>query len=176
MKTAYLSPLIISLMLFLLSAVFAQNQIAYSVIGSGGEKSSNESFILTGTVGESFIGSSVNASNQNFAGFWYVYYNDVITSVEDQQEIIPTVFKLEQNYPNPFNPSTIIKFAVPEKSNVLIKIYDILGGEVATLVNEELETGWYERSFNASSLASGIYIYRMNAGNFISTKKMLMVK
>ena len=162
---------------FLLTQItLSQSQIPYSVIGGGGEKSSNESFILTGTVGESFIGGSVNASNQNFAGFWYVYYNDVITSVEDQQEIIPTVFKLEQNYPNPFNPSTIIKFAVPEKSNVLIKIYDILGGEVATLVNEELDAGWYEKSFNASALASGVYIYRMNAGNFISTKKMLMVK
>lgn len=176
MKITYSSVLLISPLLFFLNAAFAQNQITYSVISSGGEKSSNESFVLSGTVGEPLIGSSVTTSNQNFTGFWYVYYNDVITSVEEQQELIPTVFKLEQNYPNPFNPSTIIKFAVPERSNVLIKIYDILGGEVATLVDEELDTGWYERSFNASSIASGVYIYRMNAGNFISTKKMLMVK
>lgn len=176
MKIRYYSILSFILMLFFLNESLAQNQIAYSVIGSGGERSSNASYILTGTVGESFIGTSVNASNQNFAGFWYVYLSDVITSVEDQQEIIPTVFKLEQNYPNPFNPSTIVRFAVPEKSNVLIKIYDILGSEVFTLVNEELDAGWYERNFNAGSLASGVYIYRMNAGNFISTKKMLMVK
>jgi hypothetical protein len=176
MKITYSSVLLIFPLLFFLNAAFAQNQITYSVISSGGDKSSNESFILSGTVGESFIGSSVNLSNQNFTGFWFVYYNDVLTSVEDQQKIIPTVFKLEQNYPNPFNPSTIIKFAVPERNNVLIKIYDILGGEVLTLVNEELDAGWYERKFDAGLLSAGVYIYRMQAGSYVSTKKMMMLK
>ncbi|MCJ7553750.1 MAG: T9SS type A sorting domain-containing protein [Ignavibacteriaceae bacterium] len=171
---------------FLLSTqiTFAQNQIPYSVIGGGGEKSSNESFILDGTVGEAFTGKSVSTANQQYSGFWYVYLHDVITSVENEEDIIPTVFKLEQNYPNPFNPSTIIKFGVPKRSNVLIKIYDILGSEVITIVNEEMDAGWYQKEFNAAGFASGVYIYRMTAGNpssgsgqvYVSTKKMLMIK
>jgi hypothetical protein len=130
---------------------------------------------VSGVIGEAFTGKSVSAANQQFSGFWYVYLNDMITSIEDQG-IIPTVFKLEQNYPNPFNPSTIIKFGIPERSNVLIKIYDILGSEVITLVNEEMEVGWYKKEFNATGYASGMYICRMKVGNFVSTKKMLMIK
>lgn len=167
---------LILLLLLIASITLAQNQIPVSVISSGGEKSSSTGFILSSTVGEPFIGKAVSSTNQHNLGFWYVYKQSTLTDVEKEDETIPTVFKLEQNYPNPFNPSTIIKFGVPERSNALLKIYDILGGEVATLVNEELEAGWYERSFNASELSSGVYIYRMNAGNFISTKKMLLLK
>ncbi len=96
--------------------------------------------------------------------------------MEDDQTIIPTVFKLEQNYPNPFNPSTKIKFAVPEKNNVVIKIYDILGSEIVTLVNEEMDAGWYQRSFNANGYSSGIYLFRMEAGNYVNTKKMILLR
>ena len=103
-----------------------------------------------------------------------MYKQSTLTDVEKEEETIPTVFKLEQNYPNPFNPSTIIKFAVPERSNVLLKIYDLLGEEVITLVNEEMEAGWYRREFNASGYSTGVYIYRMQAGNYISTKKMIL--
>jgi len=154
----------------------AQNQIPFNVISSGGEKISSTSYVLSSTVGEPFIGKSINASNQKYTGFWYSYVQSAITATEEEQEILPTAFKLEQNYPNPFNPSTIIKFAVPEKSSVLIKIYDILGGEVITLINEEMEAGWYNREFNASSYSTGVYIYRMQAGTYTSTKKMILVK
>ena len=88
----------------------------------------------------------------------------------------PKEFKLEQNYPNPFNPSTVISYQLPVISNVLLKVYDILGSEVSTLVNEEQKPGYYEVEFNASHLASGMYVYRLQAGNYISTKKMLMIK
>ena len=73
-----------------------------------------------------------------------MYYQGVVVNVEDE-DILPGEYKLEQNYPNPFNPSTVIRFAVKEKSNVLIKIYDILGGEIITIVNEELDAGWHRR-------------------------------
>ena len=152
-----------------------QYQITNSVIGSGGNVTSNSNNIIVSTVGESFIGKSSNTINQNQIGFWYAYQQTTITDVENE-ETIPTVFKLEQNYPNPFNPSTRIKFAVPEKSNVLIKVYDILGSEVATLVNEEMDAGWYENNFNAAGLSSGVYLFRMEAGNFISTKKMIYLR
>lgn len=93
----------------------------------------------------------------------------------------PTEYKLEQNYPNPFNPTTKIRFTVPsnannEISNVVLKIYDVLGKEVSTLVNEKKESGYYEVEFNAGRYASGVYIYSLRAGNFISTKKMMVLK
>ena len=166
-----------SLVLYLLpnQIIFAQNQIPVSVISSGGEKVAGPNYILSGTVGEAFIGKSINVSHQKYAGFWYVYKQTTITAVEDE-ETIPTSFELKQNYPNPFNPSSIIKFGLPERSNVLIKIYDILGSEVITLVNAELEAGWYKKEFNASGYSSGLYIYRIQAGNYISTKKMMLLK
>jgi hypothetical protein len=164
-----------SMIAFFISTSFSQYQITNSVVGSGGITVSNASYNFNSTIGESFIGKPVNAANQQQAGFWYVYQQTTITDVEDE-ETIPTVFKLEQNYPNPFNPSTKIKFAVPVKSNVLIKVYDILGSEVVTIVNEELDAGWYEKSFNASRYTSGIYLFRMEAGSYVSTKKMMLIK
>jgi hypothetical protein len=91
-------------------------------------------------------------------------------------ELIPAEYALEQNYPNPFNPSTTIKFAVPKESEINLSIFNVLGELVLTLVNEQLKAGYYEYKFNAASLASGIYIYRINAGEFLSTKKMVLLK
>ncbi|RPI65099.1 MAG: T9SS C-terminal target domain-containing protein [Ignavibacteriales bacterium] len=92
------------------------------------------------------------------------------------QYSIPTEYKLEQNYPNPFNPSTSIRYQVSSISQVSIKVYDILGNEVTTLVNEQKEPGYYEIDFNAGSFASGVYIYRLQANNYVSTKKMMLLK
>ena len=89
---------------------------------------------------------------------------------------LPITYALEQNYPNPFNPSTIIKYQIPEDGLVTMKIYDILGKEVKTLVNEQKPTGRYSASFEASDLASGVYIYRLQVNNFVSSKKMMLVK
>ena len=169
--------IIIVLALFVLSvsAAFSQYQITNSVIGSGGTTASNASYNFNSTIGETFIGKSANTVNQQLNGFWYVYQQQTITAVEDE-ETIPTIFRLEQNYPNPFNPSTIIKFAVPERSNVVIKIYDIIGNEVLTFVNEEMDAGWYKKDFNATALASGVYLYRMQAGSYVNIKKMILIK
>ncbi len=89
---------------------------------------------------------------------------------------IPTEFSLEQNYPNPFNPSTIIKYAMGSKQYASLKVYDILGNEVATLVNEEKEAGIYEVEFSATGIPSGIYFYRLTAGGFTAIKKMIILK
>ena len=85
-------------------------------------------------------------------------------------------YSLEQNYPNPFNPSTTIKYQIPELSFVTIKVYDVLGNEITTLVNEEKPAGNFEVEFNASNLTSGIYFYRIQAGDFVETKKMVLMK
>ena len=104
-------------------------------------------------------------------------YNITVTGVEDSQnKNISESFALEQNYPNPFNPSTTIRYQIPTAGIVTLKIYDVLGNEVATLVNEEKSAGSYEVNFNASSLASGIYFYKIQAGSFVQTKKMILLK
>ncbi|MBK7378339.1 MAG: T9SS type A sorting domain-containing protein [Ignavibacteriales bacterium] len=85
-------------------------------------------------------------------------------------------FALSQNIPNPFNPNTSISYSIPENAFVALKIYDVLGNEVEVLINEQKEPGNYQIDFNASELSSGIYYYTLTAGNFTSTKKMILVK
>jgi hypothetical protein len=85
-------------------------------------------------------------------------------------------FRLEQNYPNPFNPSTKIKFMIPEEGQVTMKVYSVIGKEVATLINQNMKAGSYEQTFDASSLSTGVYIYKLTAGNYTSVKKMMFIK
>ena len=91
-------------------------------------------------------------------------------------EVVPDEYSLSQNYPNPFNPSTTIKYSVPQSSFVKIKVYNTIGQEIAELVNQELQIGNYEVTFDARNLPSGIYFYRIEAGNFVETKKMILLK
>jgi hypothetical protein len=94
----------------------------------------------------------------------------------NSQAAIPTSYALSQNYPNPFNPSTLISYQLPVSSQITLRVYDVLGREVATLVNEKKAAGNYTASFDASKFASGVYFYKLQAGNFVQTKKMLLVK
>ena len=105
------------------------------------------------------------------------YTEDLTTTVAfDQNSLLPKEFALLQNYPNPFNPLTIIRYDIPQASQVTLKIYNVLGAEVATLVNEFLQPGRYTAEWNAGSFASGVYLYTIQAGDFIQTKKMILLK
>jgi len=115
-------------------------------------------------------------------GLWQRDTSEVITSLEDQNNL-PQEFKLFQNYPNPFNPTTKIRYSIPFVEThrdaslpITLKVFDILGREVATLVNEEMPAGSYEIEFDAVELTSGIYFYRLMTDNFSETRKMLVVK
>jgi hypothetical protein len=114
--------------------------------------------------------------NPNFYNKWD-YDNQVpkLVGVTDLPGL-PLVYSLEQNYPNPFNPSTKIEFTIPTTSFVQIKVFNIIGQEVATLVNEQVKPGRYSATFDATRFASGVYLYRIDAGQFVTTKKMLLVK
>lgn len=113
------------------------------------------------------------AVSQN--GYIFIYKPEP-TSVDDNANEVLKNFCLFQNYPNPFNPSTKIKYQIPSSSKVILKVYDVLGNEIATLVDEFRNAGRYEVTFDATNLSSGIYFYRLQAGNFIETKKMLLLR
>lgn len=101
--------------------------------------------------------------------------NATVLSVDDNSDI-PIDYSLSQNFPNPFNPETSIRYSIPEQSHVTIKVFDILGREVTTLVDGEKNVGNYEVKFNSKKISSGIYFYRIQAGDFLSTKKMIVLK
>jgi len=103
-------------------------------------------------------------------------YYELLTGVSNNQNEVPSNYALSQNYPNPFNPSTKISFSLPKAGNVKLVVYDILGREVTTLVNDYLNASNHTVDFNASTLASGVYVYRIEAGSFTAAKKMMLIK
>ncbi|MHB1688609.1 MAG: WD40/YVTN/BNR-like repeat-containing protein [Ignavibacteriaceae bacterium] len=121
------------------------------------------------------------ANNYIFAGtnnqsVWRRDSAEIPTGIQNISTEIPSSYSLSQNYPNPFNPSTIISYQIPKDGFVTLKVFDALGREVKTLVNEYKGKGYYSVSFDGSDLSSGVYIYQLKANGFISTKKMLMIK
>lgn len=119
------------------------------------------------------------AISNNPASDWtknWTSYPTLITDVTENQNLVGTDFKLEQNYPNPFNPSTIINFSVPEASYIKLVVYNILGQEVAVLVDEFVNAGNYSKAFNAEGLSTGLYIYKLESNNVTLAKKMTLLK
>jgi len=150
--------------------------VSKSVSGNGGDVLSNSEYRVVGTLGQPFIGITQNSSKVNRVGFWYLATHTVITDVDETSSSVPVEFRLEQNYPNPFNPTTTILFALPRRAEVKLKIYDLLGREVATLLDKELQPGEYKVNFEARGLQSGIYFYRIEASGFVQTRKLTLLK
>ncbi|MFA6469222.1 MAG: T9SS type A sorting domain-containing protein [Bacteroidota bacterium] len=156
--------------------------VAFEVIGVSGD---TLQFVMDdGTIPTSRSSSYFNSNWLNFIdpNNFGIGYNlavkaviDIAASVQKQENIVSS-FRLDQNYPNPFNPSTTIAFSIPSDADVTLKVYSILGKEVATVVNEPLTAGDYTTSFDARTLASGMYFYTITAGNSAQTKKMLLLK
>ncbi len=108
--------------------------------------------------------------------FWYDTLDIVVAEIEDYKIKLPKTFALHQNYPNPFNPKTKIKFALPKPENIIINVYNTLGQRVETLLNRRLQAGNHEVEFNAENLSSGVYLYRIEAGEFQDVKKMILLR
>lgn len=119
----------------------------------------------------------VRAENSSGSSDWsdtFTFSTELATSIEDPE--LPVEYSLAQNFPNPFNPSTTIEFGIPEPSEVLLEVYNVAGKTIAVLVNEPRNAGSYQVHFDASSLSSGIYIYRLKAGTFTKTRKLTLIK
>jgi len=159
-----------------LSSLAAQAQftLVSSVIGAGGGPVSGGNFKLDGTIGQAIIGPVNGGNFTDQQGFWYqsVPFNDV-----KQIAVLPNGYNLGQNYPNPFNPSTTIRFSVPERTKVTLRVLNLLGEEVSRVIDQEsYAAGTYEVDFLAKELPSGTYVYRLEAGNVVMTKKMVLMK
>ena len=113
-------------------------------------------------------------NNYSFSGVKVEIYYKIITNVEEEN--ISFAYTLRQNYPNPFNPSTIISYSIPQSGLVQLKVYDLLGREVADLVSEEQSVGNYKIEFNATNLTSGVYFYRLQSSSFVQTKKLILLR
>jgi hypothetical protein len=131
-------------------------------------------------IGADTVSAIVISGIDTISIFWKAIVTYVNPTTINENPISPKRFYLYQNSPNPFNPTTIIKYQIPKTSFVSLKVYDILGNEVATLVNEERAAGMYKVEFTPASgnreLVSGIYFYKLTVGNFVETKKMVFLK
>jgi hypothetical protein len=128
-----------------------------------------ETYNTAGDMGAIWVGGP-SPNKLYFDGY------NLTTRIKNNQSETPEVYSLSQNYPNPFNPTTKIYFSIPKSNNVTLKIYDIVGKEVETLINKEMSPGNYSIDFNATKLSSGIYFYKLTSANFTQTKKMILVK
>lgn len=156
----------------------------FSIVGNSTFQTVRRGDTLKVTI--SFSSSSVGTfsdtlyiSNNSLNKVVKVFLSGIATpvlSVSDENSALPEEFALRQNYPNPFNPSTTINYQLPKNSLVTLKVFDVLGKEVAELVNEMKDAGYYDVKFDASKLSSGIYFYRITAESFIATKKLLLMK
>jgi hypothetical protein len=151
----------------------AQFSIPKSVIGSGGGPMTGGGFYMNGTIGQPLIGPTSGGGFTINQGFWYT------VPAMGVKPLAGTAagYELAQNFPNPFNPSTVIRFSLPVGQKVTIRVMNLLGEEVARIMdNEWQDAGNWEVDFVAENLPSGTYVYRIEAGSFTASKKMVLMK
>ena len=155
--------------------------LTFSLVSGPTGATVSETGLLTLLPSEGLAGTTVDVEVKVTDGIDEVtskvsvsFLADIITDILDLG--IPVKFTLDQNYPNPFNPATLIRYGLPKESDVVLKVYNILGEEVRTLVNTVQQAGWHEVNFEASQLTSGLYIYRIEATDFVEIKKMMLIK
>ena len=155
----------------------AQYTIVKSVISSGGGPMSNSQFSMNGTIGQPIIGPVQNGNVFVGQGFWYGYQDVNNGAVESHTSGLAAGFSLDQNYPNPFNPSTTIRFSIPDRMKVTLRVMNLLGEEVMRVLDDvTYDAGQSVVKFDADDLPSGTYVYRLEAGSFVASKKMVLMK
>ncbi len=151
---------------------------SYPSISVWNDNSSSLLYANVCALRDSIPGNYPNSTNngQSFAELYYIRLstNHTIGINENQQTVLK--YSLSQNFPNPFNPKSVIKYQISKSSFVSLKIYNVNGKEVSSIVNETLPPGEYETTFDGSNLPSGVYFYKLSAGDFTDTKKMVLIK
>lgn len=143
-------------------------------MGSAEPKTGNT--IIKSVVGQNFIGTTQQSNTQILSGFFAdTLFRSITVDVRNQEQL-PTFYSLWQNYPNPFNPSTTIHFELPKESHVTLKVYNMLGQEVLTVIDGQKIAGAYNLKIDGKYLASGVFFYRLVAGDFVAVKKFTFIK
>ncbi len=164
------------------SEAFSQTStVAWSSFNMGFAIPTSATTRVCAAIGQSFVGATQNTSTHVASGFLvHPFINGIKTAVEEKmpdESPLPTSYELQQNYPNPFNPSATIQFALPKPSAVTLKIIDMLGREIATLVDEKLPAGEHKVVFDTRTLTSGVYYYHLQAGDeFSETRRLTLLK
>jgi hypothetical protein len=149
--------------------------VPWSVSGMGYEVSSSSTTKVMSLVGQRFVGILKGTNTIIESGFLADTLFRTLTSVT-AHEGVPKEFMLEQNFPNPFNPSTTIQYALPARSHVNLTVFNTLGQEISVLRNGEQEAGYHDVKFDGTNLPSGVYFYRMQADNYMETRKLLLLR
>ena len=169
--------LIIFVILVFPAKLLSQNSaIRWSIFDMGFAMSVSSNTLVKSAIGQGFVGTIQQGNTRIESGFFAdtSMRRTIISTVKEQW--VPITYLLSQNFPNPFNPSTTISFSFPTRSFVSLKVIDLLGREVATIVSEEMSAGNYSRQWNANGFSSGVYFYRLQAGSFIETKKLILLR
>jgi hypothetical protein len=132
--------------------------------------------VIKSIVGQNFVGTTQLSGTQIISGFLAdTLFRSITVDVRNQEQL-PTSYSLWQNYPNPFNPTTTIHFELPKESYVTLKVYNMLGQEVMTVLDENKLAGRYDLRIDGTMLASSVYFYRLVAGNYVSTRRFILIK
>jgi len=167
--------LLLLLPLLLVPPAGAVTTCCHWVCGAGGASMESSAFILAGTVGQATIGYSSSPAYEDQAGFWDPLYY-IVTGVESPVQPVPRYCELSQNRPNPFPCVTIIPFAIPQRMHVSIRLFDVAGRMVRTMVDREVDPGYHVIDLDRGGLASGVYAYRMEAGSFAATRRLVLIR
>jgi hypothetical protein len=172
--------LALPLLVFVLAAILqpaarADITMPHSVVGSGGGEPSNATYSISGTLGQAVVGVISNPSNINEIGFWYQPYY-IWARLEELGDLVAIRYSLGSSRPNPFGSMTRVDYSIPKCSPVMIKLYDVNGREVRTLVEGEVEPGYHSVTLDGTDLSCGVYFCRMASGHFVEMRKLVLLK
>ena len=169
--------MMIAFLVACVSAMHGQNsKVSWGTFDMGYAASMVSNSMTRSVVGQGFLGATKTGNSMVTGGFLAdTLFRSFVVSV-GEEENLPTVFDLSQNYPNPFNPSTTIQYSLPVQSHVVLKVYNVIGQEVATLMDKTQEAGFKSVVVNAGNWASGVYFYRILAGEYSGIRKMILLR
>lgn len=172
----------ISIKIFLSSIILSgvcagqTTKVEWSSFSMGYAELMSDNTMVKSAVGQSFVGTTQMANTQIITGFLAdTLFHGTPVAVKIMEEL-PTQYSLAQNYPNPFNPSTTIYFELPRESDVTLKVYNMLGQEMLTVLDQVKAAGRYDLKIDGKYLSSGVYFYRLTAGDYVSTRRLILLK